>query len=44
LCAARWWEAYNEGMAPRVYLRRTHKKALDVIPLEVLREYAMDLN
>jgi uncharacterized protein (DUF2237 family) len=44
LCAARWWEAHNEGMAPRVYLRRTHKKALDVIPLEVLREYAMDLN
>ena len=44
LCAARWWEAYNQGMAPRVYLRRTHKKALDVIPLEVLREYAIDLN
>ncbi|MGD8560660.1 MAG: DUF2237 domain-containing protein [Gammaproteobacteria bacterium] len=44
LCAARWWEAYNEGMAPRVYLRRTHKKALDVVPLEVLREYAIDLN
>jgi uncharacterized protein (DUF2237 family) len=44
LCAARWWEAYNQGMAPRVYLRRTHKKALDAIPLEVLREYAVDLN
>ena len=44
LCAARWWEAYNQGMAPRVYLRRTHKKALDVVPLEVLREYAIDLN
>ena len=44
LCAARWWEAYNQGMAPRVYLRRTHKKALEVIPLEVLREYALDLN
>ena len=44
LCAARWWEAYNQGMAPRVYLRRTHKKALEIIPLEVLREYAIDLN
>jgi len=44
LCAARWWEAYNQGMAPRVYLRRTHKKALDVIPMDVLREYAIDLN
>ena len=44
LCAARWWEAYNQGMAPRVYLRKTHLKALEVIPLEVLREYAIDLN
>ena len=44
LCAARWWEAYNQGLAPRVYLRRTHKKALEIIPLEVLREYAIDLN
>lgn len=44
LCAARWWEAYNAGMAPRVYLRRTHIKALEVIPLEILREYAVDLN
>ena len=44
LCAARWLEAYNQGMAPKVYLRRTHKKALDVIPLEVLREFAVDLN
>jgi len=44
LCDARWWEAYNQGMAPRVYLRKTHKKALSVIPMEVLREYAIDLN
>ena len=44
LCAARWLEAYNQGMAPKVYLRRTHKKALDVIPMEVLREFAVDLN
>ena len=44
LCAARWWEAYNQGMAPRVYLRKTHIRALEVIPLEILREYAIDLN
>ena len=44
LCAARWLEAYNQGMAPKVYLRRTHKKALDIVPLEVLREFAIDLN
>ena len=44
LSAARWLEAYNQGMAPKVYLRRTHKKALDIIPMEVLREFAVDLN
>ena len=44
LCAARWLEAHRHGMAPRVFLTRTHKKALDVVPLELLTEYAMDLN
>ena len=44
LCAARWLEAYNQGMAPKVYLRRTHKKALEVVPIDVLREFAVDLN
>ncbi|WP_455223276.1 DUF2237 family protein [Kaarinaea lacus] len=44
LCAARWLEAYQQGMAPRVFLKRTHKKALEIIPMELLREYALDLN
>ncbi len=44
LCAARWLEAYEQEMAPRVYLQRTHKKALEVIPMAVLRSYAADLN
>lgn len=44
LCAARWLEAYESNMAPRVYLTRTHKKALDVVPIELLKKYAMDLN
>lgn len=44
LCAARWFEAYSHGMAPRVYLRSTHKRALEVVPLEVLRKFAADLN
>jgi len=43
LCAARWWEAYQAGMAPKVYLRKTHKKALEIIPLEILKQYAVDL-
>jgi len=44
LCAPRWLEAHEDGMAPKVFLRRTHKKALDVVPMATLREYAADLN
>ena len=44
LCAARWLEAYNDGMAPRVHLIRTHQRALEIVPMALLREYAVDLN
>jgi len=44
LCAARWLQAHEDGMAPRVYLTKTHQKALEIVPLEILREYAVDLN
>lgn len=44
LCAARWLEAHEHGLAPRIYLTRTHKRALDIIPLKILRQYAVDLN
>lgn len=44
LCAPRWAEAYHHDAAPRVYLRRTHRRALEHVPLEVLRTFAADLN
>ena len=44
LCASRWLEAYQQNMAPRVFLTRTHIKALDIIPIEVLKQHAADLN
>ena len=44
LCAARWLQAHGDGVAPRVWLTRTHKRALDTVPLQLLREYATDLN
>lgn len=44
LCAARWLEAYEDGRAPRVYMMRTHKRALEIVSIEKLREYAADLN
>jgi len=44
LCAARWLESYEADSAPRIHLTRTHRRALEVVPLEVLRQYAADLN
>ena len=44
LCAPRWAEAYDNDAAPRVYLRRTHKRALEYVPLQILRTFAVDLN
>jgi len=44
LCAERWREAHEAGMAPRVYLRSTHLRALEVVPIEVMKTYAVDLN
>jgi hypothetical protein len=43
LCAARWQEALQFERAPRVYLRATHKKALEIVSLEDLKSYALDL-
>ncbi|MDH5358072.1 MAG: DUF2237 domain-containing protein [Gammaproteobacteria bacterium] len=44
LCASRWLEAHENNMAPKVHLTRTHIKALDIVPLELLKQYAVDLN
>jgi len=44
LCAARWLEACDQGMAPKVYLQSTHRKALEIIPVEKLKAFALDLN
>jgi uncharacterized protein len=40
LCASRWVEAWNEGMAPQVILEATHEKTLDYIPLDELVKFA----
>lgn len=44
LCAARWLEAHQHDAAPKVFLTRTHKKALDIIPMALLKSFAADLN
>ncbi len=44
LCASRWLEAAENNCAPRVHLKRTHIKALEIVPLELLKKFAADLN
>lgn len=44
LVAQRWWQAHHDGAAPRVYLRSTNQAVLGLIPLDVLKAYALDLN
>jgi len=40
LCAARWLQACDAGVAPPVLLEATHERALDVIPLDLLLQHA----
>lgn len=42
LCALRWAEAWEAGVAPPVVLNATHQLALAVIPLHVLQAHAID--
>ena len=39
LCAARFLQAHDEGCAPQVRLDATHERALDIVPLEVLKQH-----
>ena len=43
LCAARWAEAHEAGVAPRVVLGSTHEATLEVVPLQDLKRFALDL-
>jgi uncharacterized protein (DUF2237 family) len=40
LCALRWKEALEAGVAPPVILESTHAKVLDMVTLEQLKAHA----
>jgi uncharacterized protein (DUF2237 family) len=42
LCANRFLQAHAEGAAPKVRLAATHQATLDVVPLDVLKEAAVE--
>lgn len=43
LCAARWKEALDAGVAPPVVLAATHEAALEVLTLDELRAHALEV-
>lgn len=41
--AVRWLQAYQDGVAAPVVLASTNEKALELIPLELLKEHSVDV-
>ena len=41
--AARWLQAYQAGVAAGVLLAATNAKALEIVPIEALRQHAVDV-
>jgi uncharacterized protein (DUF2237 family) len=41
--AQAWWLAHEAGVGAFVVLASTHERALDTVPLEVLKQYAVDV-
>lgn len=44
LCALRWKEAYEAGVAPPLKPDATHEKALDFIPKEALEKHSINID
>ncbi len=42
LCASRWKEALDAGVAPPIVLSATHASALEYVSQEELRQYALE--
>ena len=41
--AVNWLRSHEDGMAAYVVLAATHERALEIVPLDVLRQYAVDV-
>ncbi|WP_458791587.1 DUF2237 family protein [Yoonia sp. MH D7] len=42
LCAARFLQAHDEGCAPHINLHATHVRALQIVPIDVMRLYDIE--
>ena len=43
VCAASYAQAIEAGLACPIYLRKSNEKTLELIPLNILKKYAIDL-
>src|SRR5580704_12198458 len=41
--AANWLQAHRDGAAAPVVLASTHQRALEIVPLEILKPYSVDV-
>ncbi len=44
VCASRWLEAFEDGVAPGVLLESCHQKSLEIIDIEILKSKSIKLN
>ena len=44
VCAATWRQAFEAGVASPVVLAATHEETLAVIPLDALKQHALDVH
>ena len=44
VCAGTYAESINAGFACKIFLKKTNHKTLEIIPLEKLKKYAIDLS
>ena len=43
LSGSRFVQAHKDGMAPHIFIHATHERMLELIDLETLKSYAIDL-
>ena len=44
VCAGTYAESINAGVACKIFLKKTNHKTLEIIPLDKLKKYAIDLS
>ena len=44
ICAERWKEAFEFDKAPKLFLRKSNQKILELVDLETLKKFSIDLS